>query len=51
MRRWNRLDDFVTEVSNARIWGGLHFRSATQAAEQMGQKIGELAVQQLDPGL
>ncbi len=51
VRRWNRLDDFVTEVSNARIWGGLHFRSATQAAEQMGQKIGELAVQQLDPGL
>lgn len=51
VRRWNRLEDFVTEVSNARIWGGLHFRSATQAAEQMGQKIGELAVQQLDPGL
>lgn len=51
VRRWNRIEDFVTEVSDARVWGGLHFRSATQAAEQMGQKIGDLAVQQLEAGL
>lgn len=43
VRRWQRADDFVREVSNARIWGGIHFRSATEAGEQMGQRIGELA--------
>jgi hypothetical protein len=43
VRRWHRLEDFVHEVSNARIWGGIHFRSATEAGEAMGQRIGELA--------
>lgn len=43
VRRWHRLEHFVGEVSNARIWGGIHFRSATEAGEVMGQRIGELA--------
>ena len=47
-RRWSDLDEFVCEVSNARVWGGIHFRVATQAGEAMGQRIGELAVQRLD---
>ena len=51
VRRWTNLEDFVNEVSNSRIWGGLHFRSATQIAEQMGAKVGGLAAQRLDPGL
>jgi hypothetical protein len=46
-RRWNSLESFVQEVSDARIWGGIHFRSATQAGEAMGQRIGELAARQL----
>ena len=47
VRRWHRLEDFVHEVSNARIWGGIHFRSATEAGEAMGQRIGELAATRL----
>lgn len=46
-RRWADLDGFVREVSDARIWGGLHFRSATDAGEAMGRRIGELATRQL----
>jgi hypothetical protein len=46
-RRWTSADDFVREVSDGRIWGGIHFRSATQAGEAMGQRIGELAARQL----
>jgi hypothetical protein len=46
-RRWQRTDDFVREVSDARVYGGIHFRSATTAAEAMGRRIGELAVQQV----
>jgi len=44
VRRWTSLEGFVREVSDARIHGGLHFRSATDAAEAMGKRIGELAV-------
>ena len=46
-RRWTRLEDFVQEVSDARIHGGIHFRAATQAGEAMGQRIGELAARRL----
>lgn len=43
-RRWARIDDFVREVSDARIYGGLHFRFSTEAGEAMGRQIGRLAV-------
>ena len=43
-RRWASLDDFVQEIGEARIYGGIHFRSATEAGSAMGQRIGELAV-------
>ncbi len=46
-RRWQRTDDFLREVSDARVHGGIHFRSATDAAEAMGRRIGELAVRQV----
>jgi PAP2 superfamily len=44
-RRWTNVDDFVQEVSDARVWGGIHFRAATEAGQAMGQRIGEQAVQ------
>lgn len=44
-RRWDSLENFVREVSESRIHGGIHFRSATEAGEAMGKRIGELAVQ------
>ena len=42
-RRWTSVDEFVREVSDARVWGGIHFRAATEAGEAMGQRVGELA--------
>jgi len=44
-RRWASPDEFLREVSDARVHGGIHFRSATDAGEAMGKRIGELAVQ------
>lgn len=41
-RRWTRIDDYVKEVDNARIWGGIHYRNSTQVGEAMGRRIGEL---------
>jgi len=43
--RWTRISDYVQEVDNARIWGGIHYRISTQVGEAMGRKIGALAVQ------
>ena len=42
-RRWHSVDDFVQEVSDARIWGGLHYRFSTDVGVTMGRQIGELA--------
>ena len=34
-RTYDRLDDLVTDVENARVWGGLHYRTTmTETAKQ-----------------
>jgi hypothetical protein len=43
-RSWSRLDDYVNEVSNARVWAGFHYRFSTEVGKDMGRKIGELTV-------
>ena len=42
---WTRIADYVTEIDNARIWGGIHYRNSTQVGETMGRKIGLVATQ------
>ena len=43
--RWTRLQDYISEPSNARIWSGIHYRFSTEAGTDMGRKIGEYTVQ------
>lgn len=45
--RWTNLRSFVTEVSEARIWSGFHYRFSTRVGEDMGRKIGEYVVKNL----
>jgi hypothetical protein len=40
-RRWSRIDDFVDEVSTARVYEGVHFRFSTEVGSAMGRQIGE----------
>jgi len=41
---WNtKAGDFVQEVSNARVWEGVHYRFSTDVGMAMGSQIGELA--------
>jgi len=40
---WERVADFVEEISNARVWGGMHFRNSTVVGTAMGRKVGEVA--------
>ncbi len=42
-RRWSRIDDFIAEVSNARVYEGVHFRFSTEVGTAMGRQIGEAA--------
>lgn len=46
-RRWNSVGDFVREVSDARIYEGVHFRFSTEVGAAMGLQIGELAAARL----
>ena len=43
-RIWSSLEDFVREVSEARICDGVHYRNATEVGATMGRRVGELAV-------
>jgi hypothetical protein len=43
-RTWTNIDDFILEVSNGRIYDGVHFRNSTEVGTAMGREIGKLAV-------
>jgi len=42
-RQWKTTQAFVQEVAEARIYAGMHFRSAVETAADMGRQIGKLA--------
>jgi hypothetical protein len=43
-RKWTRIQDYIDEVSVSRIYAGFHYRFSAKVGEEMGLKIGELAV-------
>jgi hypothetical protein len=43
-RRYHSIDALVQEVADARVWGGIHYRNATDIGSQMGRQVGTLAV-------
>ena len=42
-RHWTRIDDFMQEVANARIYDGVHYRNSTEVGTALGKQIGALA--------
>ena len=44
VHRWARIKDWTDEVAAARIYAGVHYRNSTVVGQDMGRKIGELAV-------
>jgi PAP2 superfamily protein len=44
-RRWTSAKAWADEVSVARIYGGIHYRTSANIGQAMGRQIGELAVQ------
>lgn len=41
-RHWTRTEDLVQEVSNARIWDGVHYRNSAEVGARMGEQVGTL---------
>ena len=48
-RSWNSVAEFVQEVSNARIYDGVHYRYSTEVGTALGRQVGELAAAKLMP--
>jgi len=42
-RRWKKVEDFIQEVGDARVYDGVHYRFSTEVGTAMGRQIGELA--------
>jgi hypothetical protein len=38
-RHFDQLQDLEYEVGNARIWGGIHYRTAIEDGTQLGMKV------------
>jgi hypothetical protein len=52
VRQWTTIKQYVDEVSAARIYGGIHYRNSTVVGQEMGRKIGQLAIENyMRPGL
>lgn len=46
-RRWASINDFVREVSESRIYAGIHYRFSTDAGIALGTSIGELTARRV----
>lgn len=46
-RRWTNVDDFVREVSDSRVYAGIHYRTSVEVGAAMGKSIGDLAATRL----
>ena len=48
-RHFDRFSLALKEVVDARVWGGIHFRTADVQGAMMGKKVGVLAAEALLP--
>jgi hypothetical protein len=46
-RSWKTFTELSKEVIDARVWGGIHTRTADEHADQLGRKVAEYAIAKL----
>ena len=46
--RWTNLESLTSEVANARIWAGFHYRSSTRVGTTMGREVGRYVAMHFD---
>ena len=49
VRQYTSLHQLEDEVSMARIWGGVHYRTSTEVGRAMGKKVGEYVLRNYLP--
>ena len=50
LRRWESFSQIAKEVENARVWGGIHYRTSTEHGAQFGRQVAEFALKtQMQP--
>jgi hypothetical protein len=45
VREWKSVGAFMDEVKVARIYDGVHYRNSADVGNEMGRKVGALAVE------
>jgi len=45
-RTYHKFSELTEEVDNARVWGGIHFRSADADGSEIGRKIGAIILRE-----
>ena len=43
-RHYNTADELTTEVTNARVWGGLHYRKSATEGLEIARKVATLSL-------
>jgi hypothetical protein len=50
LRRWDSFSEISKEVENARVWGGIHYRTSTEVGTRFGRQVAEFALKtQMQP--
>lgn len=44
VRHFATVNDWITEVANARVWGGIHYRGSTTAGTTLGSNLAKWAL-------
>jgi hypothetical protein len=45
-RTYRKFSQLTVEVDNARVWGGIHFRSADVDGSEIGRRIGGIILRE-----
>jgi hypothetical protein len=43
--RWESFSQIAKEVEDARVWGGIHYRTAVEHGTQIGRQVGKFAIE------
>ena len=44
VRQWDSFSQIEKEVENARVWGGIHYRTAVEHGSRFGRQVAEYAI-------
>jgi hypothetical protein len=48
-RHFEDIEQWDQEISNARIWGGVHFRNSCEVGDTIGRRLGAIAISRFMP--